>query len=208
MKKLISALALCIGTAAFAQSDAKPQKPSTAEQRDKGPGTGVDATEVGPAIGDTAKKVVGTDEQSKKDEQAVFSKKAESFSIRGIARDTDNDDITLERTGLPKAELSVKDQTKVTLDGKQVKADAIPEGAPVRAKFQLNGDDAVAVELIATSPKGAAKKSMEPATGGSGTEQGVKDDAQRISDDAKQTGQEMKHDTNKAADDAQQKLNE
>jgi hypothetical protein len=195
MKKLISALALCIGTAAFANvaQDAQQQpKPSTAEQHDKGPGTGVDATEVGPAIG----KAAGADEESKKNEQLTFKKEG-AFNIRGTAKSPKDSGLTLERSGLPPAELAVKDQTKVTLDGKQVKAAAIPEGAPVRARFQINGDNLVAVEIMATTPKGTA-------TGGSGT----KSDATKANEKTKAAGQQMKNDANKAADETQDKMNQ
>jgi hypothetical protein len=199
MKKLISALALCIGTAAFANvaQDAQQQpKPSTAEQHDKGPGPGVDATKVGPAIGNEAKKLTGTDDEAKKNEELTF-KKTGAFNIRGTVKSAKDSGITLERSGLPPAELAVKDQTKVRLDGKQVKADAIPEGAPVRAQFQINGDHLVAVEIMATTPKGTA-------TGGSGT----KSDATKAKEKTKATGEEMKNDANKAANETQDKMNQ
>ena len=65
--------------------------------------------------------------------------------------------ITLARQGLPDADLDVRDQTKVMLDGKKVELKAIPEGAQVRAKFQLEGEQPVAVEINAKSPKGTKK---------------------------------------------------
>jgi hypothetical protein len=51
----------------------------------------------------------------------------------------------------------VRDQTTVLLDGKKVAVGDIPEGAQVRASFQIDGDDAVALEIKATSPKGTKK---------------------------------------------------
>ena len=47
--------------------------------------------------------------------------------------------------------MKVRDRTLVTLNGKRVDAKAIPEGVPVRARFQLEGDDTVAVEIEAVT---------------------------------------------------------
>jgi uncharacterized protein YdeI (BOF family) len=162
MKKLIVTAVMCLGTAAFAQdSTGTPRNPAptapSAHQMN-GPSTGVEAEEVGPAISNTAKKVVGKDTDTSKDKSAasksgVWTEK-DAFSLSGTVKSKANDDITLARTGtLPEVKLDVRDQTKVTLDGKMVKASELPEGASVRAKFQLDGDDPVALELKATSPK-------------------------------------------------------
>ncbi|RKG85533.1 hypothetical protein [Corallococcus terminator] len=161
MKKLIVAAVMCLGTAAFAQSptgtpsNPAPSAPSTGQMN--GPTTGVEAQEVGPAISNTAKKVVGAD----KDKAAGTGawKMKDAYSLSGTVSGQDDDDVTIARTGdLPAVKLDVRDQTVVTLDGKTVKANELPEGASVRAKFQLEGDDSVALELKATSPKGAVKK--------------------------------------------------
>lgn len=161
MKKLIVAAVMCLGTAAFAQSPTgTPENPSkdapSAGQR-SGPSTGVEAQDVGPAISNTARRVVGAD--TSKDKEAGAWNKKDAYSLSGKVKNPEGDDVTITRTGnLPEVELDVRDQTVVTLDGKTVKANELPEGASVRAKFQLVGDDSVALELMATSPKGAAKK--------------------------------------------------
>ncbi|RKH17626.1 hypothetical protein D7Y13_14270 [Corallococcus praedator] len=162
MKKLIVAAAMCLGTAAFAQSatgtPSNPAPGAPSSQQIKGPTTGVEAQEVGPAIGDTAKKVVGADKDKSAKEAGAWKMK-DAYSLSGTVKSPDGDDVTIARTGdLPAVELDVRDQTVVTLDGKTVKASELPEGASVRAKFQLDGDDTVALELKATSPKGAVKK--------------------------------------------------
>ncbi|RKH60172.1 hypothetical protein [Corallococcus aberystwythensis] len=161
MKKIIVAAVMCLGTAAFAQSttgtpqNPAPSAPSNSQMN--GPSTGVEAQEVGPAISDTAKKVVGKDTSKDKADAANKSgvwKEKDAFSLNGTVKAKDDDDITLARTGtLPEVQLDVREQTKVTLDGKTVKASELPEGASVRAKFQLEGDDSIALELKATSPK-------------------------------------------------------
>ncbi|RYZ41945.1 MAG: hypothetical protein EOO71_09900 [Myxococcaceae bacterium] len=166
MKKLIVAAVMCLGTAAFAQSaTGTPSNPAPSAPSDrqlKGPSTGVEAQEVGPAIGNTAKKVVGADTDKDKAAKAAGTgawKMKDAYSLSGTVTSPDGDDVTIARTGdLPAVKLDVRDQTVVTLDGKTVKASELPEGASVRAKFQLEGDDSVALELKATSPKGAMKK--------------------------------------------------
>ncbi|RKH49611.1 hypothetical protein D7Y23_16140 [Corallococcus sp. AB050B] len=161
MKKLIVAAVMCLGTAAFAQdATGTPQNPSkeapSARQID-GPSTGIEAQEVGPAIGDTAKKVVGKDTSKEAAGKTGVWTGKHAFDLEGTVKAKDGDDITLARKDtLPEVKLDVRDQTKVTLDGKAVKASELPEGATVRAKFQLEGDDPIALELKATSPK--AKK--------------------------------------------------
>ncbi|CAM3995465.1 hypothetical protein G4177_18935 [Corallococcus sp. ZKHCc1 1396] len=162
MKKLIVAAVMCVGTAAFAQSPtgtpSNPAPSAPSDQQLKGPTTGVEAQEVGPAIGDTAKKVVGADDKSKAVAAGTWKMK-DAYSLSGTVSNQDDDDVTIARTGnLPAVQLDVRDQTVITLDGKTVKANELPEGASVRAKFQLDGDDSVALELKATSPKGAPKK--------------------------------------------------
>lgn len=166
MKKLIVAAVMCLGTAAFAQeakgTPANPSKDAPSAQQMNGPTTGVEAQEVGPAISDTAKKVVGKDTDKDKADAANKSgvwKMKDAYSLAGTVKSPENDELTIARTGtLPEVKLDVRDQTVVTLDGKTVKANELPEGASVRAKFQLEGDDSVALELKATSPKGAPKK--------------------------------------------------
>ncbi|NVJ21280.1 MULTISPECIES: hypothetical protein [Myxococcus] len=187
MKKLIATFALCIGSAAFAQSE-----PSEQPSQNQVPGsgariqTGVDATDVGRGINGATKeaeKVPGVDNTFKK---------AHSLNIKGTVKKAGNDSVDLTRKYLPDAKLEVKPQTVVMLDGKKVRADQLPEGAEVNARFQLSGDDIVAVELRAKSPKG------EKATGGSGTTDAAKDEAKKASDKADQTSDDMK----KEVDDA------
>jgi len=148
MKKLIATLALGLGTAAFAQS-AQQEPPSqtqvpSSEQR---VGTGVDASQVGRGING------GTKEAAAVDGKSDPYQKAHAMDLKGKVTKVDSDDITIARKDLPDAELDVKPRTEVTLDGKKVRADQIPEGSEVRAKFQLDGDSPIAVELKATSPK-------------------------------------------------------
>ncbi|MBU8897931.1 hypothetical protein DRW03_15395 [Corallococcus sp. H22C18031201] len=149
MKKHLCLLGVCLATTALAQSSSSSHS------------TGVDATQVGPAIQDTAKKVVGQDAASKQREAETFQA-ASAFDLHGTVKEAKRGHITVERSGLPPAQLAVKDPTQVWLDGKRVKADAIPEGLPVRARFQLNGASPVAVEVIASTPSGPSGSNSGP----------------------------------------------
>ncbi|MFP2932124.1 hypothetical protein ACLESO_44560 [Pyxidicoccus sp. 3LG] len=193
MKKLIATLALCMGTAAFAQN--APQKPPSETQVPKESqkkDTGIDATEVGPGIGKAAKDVVG----AQTEDEGTF-KMEHALSLKGTMKDATSDGVSLARKGLPDADLDVRDKTALYLDGKKVaKTDQIPEGAEVRAKFQLEGQEVVALELRATSPKGTKKDvKKQPGTGGSGTEE-MQQDAQKAADKAEEQGKEVKNDVN------------
>ena len=158
MKKLIIAAVMCLGTTAFAQdTTGTPRNPAPSapsSQQINGPSTGIEAQEVGPAIGDAAKSVVGAQTSKEEAAQTGVWKEKHAFSMEGTVKAKDNDDITLARKDtLPEVKLDVHDQTKVTLDDQPAKVSDLPEGANVRAKFQLEGDDSVALELKATSPK-------------------------------------------------------
>jgi hypothetical protein len=162
MKKLMAVLVFTLGTAAFAQQDDANKNKNTQameeQKRNEGRqiGTGIDATEVDKGVKDavgTAKDAVGID--SAKD--GTF-KKDKAFTMNGTLKGAAFDGITLARQGLPDADLDVRKETQVMLDGKKVELNAIPEGAQVRARFQLEGEEIVAVELNATTPKGGAKK--------------------------------------------------
>jgi hypothetical protein len=228
MKKLIAALALCVGTAAFAEdANDKVQKTQQAQEQKKRdasqvftqkPGDsikesqrdaeeGVDATQVGPKIGKAAKDVTGVQTES----EGTF-KTAQAFTMRGTIKDKTMEGVTIERPGLPAADLDIRDRTLVWLDGKKVKADALPEGAQVRAKFQLEGQDIVAVELRATSAKGTTSKANKPVksgtmqnddvntegTGGAGT---LRDDARGVGNDVKSGANELGNDVKSGAQD-------
>ncbi|HVG60388.1 MAG TPA: hypothetical protein VNA24_17655 [Hyalangium sp.] len=232
MKKLIAALALCVGTAAFAenthQSD-KTQKMQEAQQNKERDATqvftqqpgdsireaqrdaeeGVDATQVGPKIGKTAKDVTGIQTES----QGTF-KTAQAFSMKGTIKDKTLEGVTIERPGLPEADLDIRDKTLVWLDGKKVKADALPEGAQVRAKFQLEGQDIVAVELRATSVKGTKTPAVKPSktgtmnndgTGGSGS---LRDDARDLGSDVKSGAEDVGSDIKSGAHDVKSDVRE
>ena len=175
MKTLLSALVLTLATTALAddqmKTDAQTQQQTNNPARVK---TGVDATEVGPGIKEAAKDtrdaIRGKSKEVKQDATAAVEKaedkagldtarkgtfdKAKAFTVNGTLKNPAGGGVTIVRDGLPDADLDVRQDTLVMLDGKKVDSSNIPEGSQVRARFQLEGEEAVAVELNATSPKG------------------------------------------------------
>ncbi len=137
MKTWIMAAALLLATGAFADDKSKTSQ------------TGVDATQVGKEIKQGAQEW-GQQAGLATESQGTF-KRAAAYDMQGVAKDPEGDEITLIREGLPPANLDVRKNTIVMLDGRKVEARAIPEGAFVRAKFQIEGDETVAVELNASS---------------------------------------------------------
>lgn len=81
-----------------------------------------------------------------------------AYEVKGTVTETDDDDITLRREGLPRIELEVSNShTKITLDGKEAKLRDLSPGTEVRASFQIDGDDIVAITLEGKSGGGSKK---------------------------------------------------
>ena len=78
-----------------------------------------------------------------------------AYNIEGKVSKSDKSSLTLERAGLPAAELSIKDNTVMVVDGHRAATAPIAEGSMVRAQFQLDGDKPVALRIIVASPSGS-----------------------------------------------------
>ena len=77
-----------------------------------------------------------------------------AFEIQGTVSKKSGNSVTIARPNLPAADLKLSDQTEITLNGQKVNANALSEGTPVRARFQLSGDQPVAVSIDA-QPSGS-----------------------------------------------------
>ncbi len=150
MKKLLAALMVCSGSAAFAQ---------------------IDASEVGPKIekgAESAKEKVGIGKEDPKKTEQAFNTEY-SYDVEGTVKSVDERKIVLERENLPDVQLSVRDQTKVEQNGEQKSVRALREGDQVRAQFQVLNNDPVAVAISAQST------TPQPDTGmGGGADAGTK----------------------------------
>ena len=74
-----------------------------------------------------------------------------AYDATGTAVKVKGNEVTLAREGLPAMMLEVEGRTRVTLNGYQSSAKAIPEGGMVRAKFQIVDNRPVAVRLDVSS---------------------------------------------------------
>ncbi len=80
----------------------------------------------------------------------AFYQEKGAFEISGTISKVESDEIEIARDGLPDAELEIsKQHTKITVNGKPGQASQLTKGTPVRAKFQLDGDDIVAISIEA-----------------------------------------------------------
>jgi len=156
VKRVVLGITLCAAPAALAQdAGSKPAKETPGEQIRR---------EVGGTVKKGVHKVqeVERDVRGKDGASAVKAPSAkelaQAFDLRGTVKSPSAAFLTVERPGLPAASLSVRDRTQVTLDGTPVEVKDLPEGAQVRAKFQLEGEEPVALRIEARSS----------ATGGSG----------------------------------------
>lgn len=189
-------------------TDLRSQKPGSSTKRAEAKAAKMDALALAEAtggsgqdnrtLGEKTKDALGLSQKDKEQKQteeqtkneALF-KTSQAFNLSGTVKSASDKGLKLERAGgLPEADLEVRDQTVVMLDGKRVKADAIPEGASVRAKFNLDGSDLVAVHIDAKSNKGTG------GAGAAGTETKAKTKS------AKNATKDAAHDTQNAAKDA------
>lgn len=81
-----------------------------------------------------------------------FYQAQQAYDLTGTVIEVDSDDILVGRQGLPPAEVDVSAAfTKVTVDGAAATLAQVRPGMAVRVKFQLSGDDVVAVALDAVT---------------------------------------------------------
>jgi hypothetical protein len=123
------------------------------------------ALAVVPALALAEGKTTGqTDKQKSvqqfRAEDGLFS--SPNFDIEGRISSVSGDKITISREDLPAAELSLASNTKIELDGDAASAQQLEEGQEVRAKFNLQEDRPIALEVS------AERKDDQQAAGGSG----------------------------------------
>lgn len=161
MKKTLTALVLLAAATAFAQVDASEVGPKANDKakemkqdaKAEAKETKQEAKEESKGIKQNAKENWAEWKRQAgfaREEQGTF-KAAQAFDINGTLEKAGSEEITLARPGLPPAVLDIRDQTMVKIDGKKADAKALKEGARVKAKFQLEGEETVAVSIDARS---------------------------------------------------------
>ena len=130
MKRLLGALLVCTSSLALAQG-------YTGQEREEHEQREHEQHERGQA---------GTSSE----EQALFNPQ-QAFELRGTLEDSAPGEVTIARQGLPNVDLDVRGQTRFLLNGQQVQAGELPQGVPVLVRFNIDGDEPVAVVIEATS---------------------------------------------------------
>lgn len=180
MKKLLAALMVLGSTAAFAQIDASELGTKAREEtHEAGQGAKQQAQDVGKKLGMAT------------EDQGTF-RSAQAFNLKGTLKDSGREEVTVERKNLPPATLDIRDKTAVYINGKKAKPSDLQKGMDVKAKFQLEGNEVVAVRLDAkTSAYGGAgsQGTMEKSQKKSSDQnQGATDQSQQQSDKLNDTG--------------------
>ncbi|WP_434384488.1 hypothetical protein [Melittangium boletus] len=139
MKKLLTAMVLTLGTVAMAE-----QPPAQTNR----PSTGVDATQVGPAITNTAKDV--KDAITEGSSESVKTEK--TYSANGTLKSVDGDSLVLSRSNRKDSSFELRPDTVVMLNDRKVEASALPEGSQIRARFHRDGQKMIVTEINATHP--------------------------------------------------------
>lgn len=161
MRKFLLAAAaglLVAPVAASAQdgygSDTQDQ-PGMQQGQDRGieqPESGALNPEPGPDVR-TAAPYGKQDVQSQA--RQLFQGKVKTWDVEGTVSSVDsaNQQITIQRENLPDVQLSLVDQSKISMDGKQASLQDLQPGSEIRASFQLAQDRPVAVSLDAKPSK-------------------------------------------------------
>lgn len=147
--------AMLLGGAAVAQQDLRQQEQEEYEQQ---PGMG-GAGEQGqrqPMQGQAAARGA-----AENDKQAAFANPRQAFEVSGTLIEQSGRDLTLARPNLPPIQLRVEDQTTLSFPGQRITPDnlaELPIGSEVRARFQVVGDDVIALSV----DHAGQKKGMQP----------------------------------------------
>lgn len=81
-----------------------------------------------------------------------------AFDVQGTLGEKAGKEWNIQRANLPPLTLELQDRTKVTLNGEPVQREALTQGMPVRARFQIDKDEIVAVSIDAQRSEGDFQK--------------------------------------------------
>ncbi len=148
MKKALIAAAMMMGGTAMAQVEAT----------DVGPAVKKEAKDIGKSAKENARELGSQAGVATTDDKTYSAKDA--FELKGTVQRATRNRLTVERENLPQASLDIRRETEVTIDGQKAQAKDLKEGMDIKAQFQLEGRETVAVKVEATS--------NDKAMGGSG----------------------------------------
>jgi Cu/Ag efflux protein CusF len=159
MRKLLLAAAaglLAVPALAFAQDSgygSDVNQPSIDQNQNQDSSKSGDVKQF-PEAGSDVRTAMPAGDVSAQSQQ-LFQGKVKTWDIKGTVSNVDSSkkEITIQRENLPDAQLSLVDNTKITMDGKQASMMDLQQGAEVRAEFQLAQDKPVAMKVDAKPSK-------------------------------------------------------
>ncbi|WP_157370379.1 hypothetical protein [Vulgatibacter incomptus] len=107
-------------------------------------------------------------------ENAEVFKNKSNFKVDGTIAsiDASSGELTLQRTGMPPAELKIANDTKIRVNGKSASIQDLQPGSEVRAEFNLAENRPIAVSVDAKEGKGQMKGGTAPGGKSQGGTQG------------------------------------
>lgn len=102
-------------------------------------------------------------EQESQQQQQQAGEMGQRFTEVGTVTSSSENELTLRRESGEEVNLNLRDTTAITMDGRFVQADALPEGAEVRASYTMDGDNRVAesIEVLRAGDSGQQQQRQE-----------------------------------------------
>ncbi|MFL5318943.1 MAG: hypothetical protein ACJ790_04745 [Myxococcaceae bacterium] len=157
MKRFLVAALVFAGGAAFAHDNAVDQTnvkhpEHSLNDVDRNAPDATDVTSYTAKQWQLFKKQADIGTQNRKDTKELAN--AHHYMLRGTIADAGGSHVKVKRNGLPDASFDIRKESKVFLDGREVAAKYLPKGTDVVVKFNLDGNDAIALSVLANTDKG------------------------------------------------------
>jgi hypothetical protein len=94
----------------------------------------------------------GTALANEEDKLTLNMDQQSELTVEGRVIEADDDDLKISRSSQPNAEFDLNQNTTVTIDGQQGRAQDLEPGTEVRVRFELQDDNTIAQEVEAKKP--------------------------------------------------------
>lgn len=101
--------------------------------------------------------------QQQQEQGQAGTEAGQRFTEVGTVSSSSENELTLRRQSGEEVNLDLRDTTAITMDGRFVQADALPEGAEVRASYTMDGENRVAesIEVLRAGDTGQQQQRQE-----------------------------------------------
>lgn len=89
----------------------------------------------------------GQEQARQQQQQEQAGEMGQRFTEVGTVTSSSGNELTLRRQSGEEVNIDLRDTTAITMDGRFVQAEALPEGAEVRASYTMDGDNRVAESI-------------------------------------------------------------